>query len=45
MAELLALRGFRNLDDVRDWIQGTDPDEVNPLENRLFVEAASLFGE
>lgn len=32
MAELLALRGFRSLDAVRDWIQGTDPDEVNPMD-------------
>ena len=40
MAELLALRGFRNLDEVRDWIHGTDPDEVNPLDMAGMAEAS-----
>ena len=40
MAELLALRGFHNLDEVRDWIQGTDPDEVNPLDMAGMAEAS-----
>ncbi|MFZ9759726.1 MAG: DHH family phosphoesterase, partial [Burkholderiaceae bacterium] len=45
MAELLALRGFLNLDEVREWIQGTDPGEVNPFEMAGMAEAAERLSQ
>ena len=41
MAELLAIRGFKTIEEVRAWTQGTDTHEVNPLEMASMPEAAA----